>query len=223
LGDLSVYGRIILKYVLNSWWRTGFTVLRLATATSELLWCGDCTRELVRWNVARHWLNVNRRRDFCTCVSVVSDAWFMFCSFRLFFLKSVKRLSFPWFAWNLNSWSGCLTVVRYVLWFKLTPWGRVLVQKLTVAKLLKKFSAFYGTSRFITMFTRTRHWYLSWARWIQSTPRHPISLRSILILSSHLHLWLLAVLFPKYCVHFSLFQCLLHAPSISSSLTGSPK
>jgi hypothetical protein len=24
-------------------------------------------------------------------------------------------------------------------------------------------------------------------------------------------------------VHFSLFQCLLHAPSISSSLTGSPK
>jgi hypothetical protein len=30
------------------------------------------------------------------------------------------------------------------------------------------------------------HWSLSWARWIQSTPSHRISLRPILILSSHL-------------------------------------
>jgi hypothetical protein len=38
------------------------------------------------------------------------------------------------------------------------------------------------------VFTRAVHWSLSWARSIQSTPSHPISLRSILILSTHLHL-----------------------------------
>jgi hypothetical protein len=36
------------------------------------------------------------------------------------------------------------------------------------------------------MFTRALHWSLSWARSIQSIPSHPISLRSILILSTHL-------------------------------------
>jgi len=44
---------------------------------------------------------------------------------------------------------------------------------------------FYGTGRFITMFTRACHLSLYWARWIQSTPLHPISLRFTLILSSH--------------------------------------
>jgi hypothetical protein len=38
------------------------------------------------------------------------------------------------------------------------------------------------------VFTRALHWSLSWARSIQSTPSHPISLRSILILSTHVRL-----------------------------------
>jgi hypothetical protein len=38
--------------------------------------------------------------------------------------------------------------------------------------------AFYGTQMFITVFTRALHWSLSWAISIQSTPSHPISLRS---------------------------------------------
>lgn len=29
---------------------------------------------------------------------------------------------------------------------------------------------FYGTWIFFTEFTRDRHWYLSWVRWIQTTP-----------------------------------------------------
>jgi hypothetical protein len=37
------------------------------------------------------------------------------------------------------------------------------------------------------MFTRALHWSLSWARSIQSIPPHPIYLRLILILSTHLH------------------------------------
>jgi hypothetical protein len=39
------------------------------------------------------------------------------------------------------------------------------------------------------------HWSLSWARLIQSIPPHPISLRSILILSTHLRLGLPSGLF----------------------------
>jgi hypothetical protein len=51
---------------------------------------------------------------------------------------------------------------------------------------------FYGTWRFINMFTRALQWSVSRARWIhESIPSHPISLRSILILSSHgwEHIW----------------------------------
>jgi hypothetical protein len=39
----------------------------------------------------------------------------------------------------------------------LTPWSRVLLEKLTGSQLVKKFPAFYGTRRFITAFTRAHH------------------------------------------------------------------
>jgi hypothetical protein len=38
----------------------------------------------------------------------------------------------------------------------LTPWSLVLLEKPTVAQLLKNFLTFYGTRRFITVFTRAR-------------------------------------------------------------------
>jgi hypothetical protein len=47
------------------------------------------------------------------------------------------------------------------------------------------------------VFTRALHWSLSWARSIQSMPYHPISLRSILILSTHLRLDLPSDLYPS--------------------------
>jgi hypothetical protein len=40
---------------------------------------------------------------------------------------------------------------------KLTTWSRVLLGKLITAQLVKKFPIFYGTQRFITMFTRFLH------------------------------------------------------------------
>jgi hypothetical protein len=40
--------------------------------------------------------------------------------------------------------------------YLLTPWSRVLFEKLKRPELLKKFPAFYGTRRFITAFTRAR-------------------------------------------------------------------
>jgi hypothetical protein len=73
----------------------------------------------------------------------------------------------------------------------LTPWGKVLLEKPPVVQLLKYFPTFCGTRRFITMFTRARHWSLSWARWIQSTPPHPISL-NIPHSKSHVHFPLLS-------------------------------
>jgi hypothetical protein len=40
----------------------------------------------------------------------------------------------------------------------LTKRIRVRLEKLIVTHLMREFSAFYGTRRFITMFTRARHW-----------------------------------------------------------------
>jgi hypothetical protein len=59
------------------------------------------------------------------------------------------------------------------------PWSSVLPGRLTGLQLLKKFSAFYGTRRFITAFTTARHLSLSWSRSIQSMP-HPTSQRFVL-------------------------------------------
>jgi len=71
------------------------------------------------------------------------------------------------------------------------PWEANITQQ------VHKFLAFYGTRRFITLFTRSRYWSISWARCIQLTTSHPISLRSILILSSHLRLRHPSGLFPS--------------------------
>jgi hypothetical protein len=59
-------------------------------------------------------------------------------------------------------------------------------------------------NKFTAVFTRAYHWFLSWARWIQSIPPHPISLRSISIPSSHL------------CFHQSLINILYHFTYIYS-------
>jgi hypothetical protein len=59
-----------------------------------------------------------------------------------------------------------------------------------------KYIIYYGTQRFITVFTIALQWSLSWATSIQSIQPHPVTLRSILILSSHLHLGLPRGLLP---------------------------
>ena len=81
--------------------------------------------------------------------------------------------------------------------YLLTPWCRVLLEKLTGLQLVKKFPAFHGTRRFITALTSVRHLSLSWANPIQSTYPHPTSWRSILILSTYLRLGLPSGLLPS--------------------------
>ena len=44
---------------------------------------------------------------------------------------------------------------------ELTPWSRVLPEKLTRSQVLKILPAFYGIRRFSTAFTRARHLSLS--------------------------------------------------------------
>ena len=81
--------------------------------------------------------------------------------------------------------------------YLLTPWCRVLLEKLTGLQLVKKFPAFHGTRRFITALTIVRHLSLSWANSIQSIYPHPTSWRSIRILSTHLRLVLPSGLLPS--------------------------
>ena len=111
-----------------------------------------------------------------------------------------------WLITNLNVilyLSTCHTVYISVLIlfmimpYVLTPWCRVLLEKLTGLQLVKNSPAFYGTRRFITALTSVRHLSLSLAHPFQSLYPHPTSWRSILILSTHLRLGLPSGLFPS--------------------------
>ena len=100
---------------------------------------------------------------------------------------------------HLRDWTFCAVCKP---WFTLpiiqeqTQLSRVLLEKLAVPQLFKILPAFYGTRRFITAFTRRdRQFSLPRARSIHSTPPQQISLRFILILSSHLRLGLPSGLF----------------------------
>jgi hypothetical protein len=93
----------------------------------------------------------------------VERGWWIQCGFRAFLLKVVKK--------NLSERHA----YTYLLTYLLTPWSRVLLEKLTGFQLVKKVPAFYGTRKFITAFTRAHHLSLSWASPIQSVPPHPTS------------------------------------------------
>jgi hypothetical protein len=86
---------------------------------------------------------------------------------------------------------------RYLSTYLFTPWSTVLLVKLNGFQLVKKFLPPYGTRSFLTAFTSAYHLSLSWASSIQSILPHPTSWRSILILSTYLHLALLSGLFPS--------------------------
>jgi len=80
---------------------------------------------------------------------------------------------------------------------KLTLRNSVHFEKLTVAQVNKKFPSFYETRMFITLLTKAHQRYMSWGNWIMPTFLIHISLRSILLLFSHLHTVLPSRLFPS--------------------------
>ena len=91
-------------------------------------------------------------------------------------------------------------LLTYLFTYLLTPWCRVLLEKLTGLQLVKKFPTFHGTRRFITALTSVPHLSLSWASPIQSIYTHPTSWRSTLLLFTHLRLGLPSGSFPPVSI-----------------------
>ena len=81
--------------------------------------------------------------------------------------------------------------------YLLTPWSRVLLEKLTGSAVSQEIPRIFGTRRFLTVLTSARHLSLSWANSIQSPQPPPTSWISDIILSSHLRLGLHNGLFPS--------------------------
>ena len=104
------------------------------------------------------------------------------------FIDFLPAALWPW---------GQLSFLTEMITYLLTPWCRVLLEKLNGLQLVKKFPAFHGTRRFITALTSVCHLSLSWANPIQSIYPHPTSWRSILILSAHLRLGLPSGFLPS--------------------------
>jgi hypothetical protein len=95
----------------------------------------------------------NLLREYCTMYLVNPlNAKLEICRLETLFLcllfRSANETEFVsqyfWLSTNTNS--------------LLTPWSRAFLEKVTVTQLVKKFPAFYGTRRFITVFTGARHW-----------------------------------------------------------------
>jgi hypothetical protein len=102
---------------------------------------------------------------------------------------------------TLNCLSGDKLTLTYLLTYLhtylLTPWSRVLLEKLTGFAASQEIPRIYGTRKFITVPTSARQLSLSWARSIQYPQSPPTSWRSILILSFHLCLGLPNGLLPS--------------------------
>jgi hypothetical protein len=117
------------------------------------------------------WAHMNLVYKFTLYFSEIT--LILFSHLRLFLSSGLFPSGFPIksmqrIPWEANSHSACQKISRSV-WF----------------------------SRFITVFTRVHYSSLSWARYIHFAPSLTISLRFILILSSHILLYLLSVLFPS--------------------------
>ena len=156
-----------------------------------------------------------------TTVSHMSLFWagYMYSRPQSYFLKIHFNIVFPSTS-NIPKWSRFLSFPHYnpaftsplfrpcnmpwdinpvtnIYIYSLTPWCRVLLEKLTGLQIVKKFLAIHGTRTFMTALTSVRHLSLSWASPIQSIYPNPTSWRSILVLSTHLRLGLPSGLFPS--------------------------
>ena len=168
---------------------------------------------------------VLRRCCWTATLGWLSKWWKFYRVYQFFLCLDISYLSLQ----NLGD-SGMISLLQlypklqftYLLTYLLTPWSKVVPEKLKGSHLVKKFLAFYRTRKFITAFTSTRHLSLSRATSIQSMPQNPTSWRSILILSSHLRLVLPSGLFPqvsppKPVMHLlSPHTCYMPRPSHSS-------
>jgi hypothetical protein len=110
-------------------------------------------------------------------------------------LTKIRRNVQPPYSRSKNEPSLCFFHVCLRAWLNLPPWSwkqHVLPKRLYMPTCTRRHGVI---SAFITVFTRPYQWYLSWARWIQSTHSQANYLRFSLMLS--LHRWLPSGLFPS--------------------------
>jgi hypothetical protein len=114
------------------------------------------------------------------------------------------------------------------VWHHQTPWIRCLLNNLTVAQIVSKFSAFYRTQNIHCLVQKALPVVLILSQ-MNSVYNIPFfSSRFTLILSSCQYLCLQSGLFhlcvtTKPYIHSSSLPCLPHVPSISSFLTYHPE
>ena len=115
-------------------------------------------------------------------------------------------------------------MIHDLLTYLLTPWSRVLLEKLTGSAASQEIPRIFGTRRFITVLTSSRHLSLSWANSIQSPQPPPpshflkIHLNVILPSASGPPQWSLSLRSPhQKPVHPSPLPHTLHMPRPSHS------
>jgi len=120
------------------------------------------------WNPRSQQVSGRRRTPECVSVAFVTQGA-LFC-FVLYWR--------PWPVWRHWNFRHIL-IITYLL----TPWSRVLLEKLTGSAASQEIPHIFWILMFITVLTNSRHLYLYWANSIQSPQAQPNSRRSILILS----------------------------------------
>jgi hypothetical protein len=132
------------------------------------------------------------------------------CSFSLSCLLFAHCQCHKWE--SLKPWSSFVVE---------TAWNRILLEMLIFPQLVKKSSTFYGTWRFMTVFTRAHHLSVSWARSIQSMAPPPwpsYLLKTHCDTISHLHLHLTRGLFPSGFLANALYAFLLFSTHASCTI-----
>ena len=117
-------------------------------------------------------------------------------------VKSIRSCRFDQ---NVMAYTLCIAIdctsfllfYHYLFTYLLTPWSRVLLEKLTGFAANQEFPSILWNPEVHYRTHKRRHLSLSWANTIQSLQLLLISWRSILILSSHLRLGLPSGLFPS--------------------------
>jgi hypothetical protein len=86
--------------------------------------------------------------------------------------NTVPYLGTPWGQKAVHKISHLLERLTLFVYCDTYLRGWALLEEWPTVQPLKNFPAFYGTRKFITIFTGSLHWYLSWAISIQSTPSY---------------------------------------------------
>jgi hypothetical protein len=92
--------------------------------------------------------------------------------------QDVTRVHYNMERIGLCSWSWRVRAISLQFWISIK--GHKITNSMELSVVAQRISIFYRARRFITVFTSTFYWSLTWARWIHSVLRNHISVGSIL-------------------------------------------